>query len=284
MARTANLHPSPCSPRAPRRPPWGVVALLSLVLAGDTMWWVWYRPQEVTRVTDWAAYLLGMRCCECASRLSEEFYGWHDQERGTWRFGFDRLNPDDPPVLRVSWHGYRHRDGLWAKCVTSVGWNMTLHLMDRRVADEFSERFAESDALKMLAWIEKTDVPASCTSWDALRQAMQSVKPDVGVAASLVGQHWVWGRTPSTYFPLAIAHDTIMALLSAVWLGALAAVALRTRAWHREKVRRRGACCGSCGYELVGLPSPLCPECGRDNGQREAVAQGSRYTGPDASG
>ena len=41
---------------------------------------------------------------------------------------------------------------------------------------------------------------------------------------------------------------------------ALAAIAfLQTR--RREG---SGACCGYCGYDTTGLPSSVCPECGRD--------------------
>ena len=35
-----------------------------------------------------------------------------------------------------------------------------------------------------------------------------------------------------------------------------------------EMLKLRVGCCLGCGYDLRGLPSPICPECGR---VREAV-------------
>lgn len=34
--------------------------------------------------------------------------------------------------------------------------------------------------------------------------------------------------------------------------------------WRRLRPRRPEGCCAQCGYELVGLHNPRCPECGTD--------------------
>lgn len=33
-------------------------------------------------------------------------------------------------------------------------------------------------------------------------------------------------------------------------------------AWVAACLRRGRGCCGVCGYRLIGLPDPRCPECG----------------------
>lgn len=40
----------------------------------------------------------------------------------------------------------------------------------------------------------------------------------------------------------------------------------RVRAFLRRFAKIDATKCESCGYSLIGLPSPVCPECGHDNG------------------
>ncbi|MBX3321755.1 MAG: hypothetical protein KF757_02060 [Phycisphaeraceae bacterium] len=282
MAPSANPYTPPKLPRAPCRPRWGLVALLSLVLAGDTMWWVMMRPQDSTLIPDLASNLLGMRHCNCASRRSEVFFGWYDEQGDAWRFDFNGWVVDDPPWMRVRWSGYFGRSGLWGTCSTGM-WSMVAVGETQRLdRAEFMDLFDKAAAAEVLAWISATDTNDSGRSVVLMREAIEAGSRQGSPATTLATTHHIQGRTGNTYYPTTIAHDTIMGCLAATWLALGVLSVRRSSGWRREKIRRRRACCGSCGYELVGLPLPLCPECGRDNGRGEAIGRSGRYTGPDA--
>lgn len=58
---------------------------------------------------------------------------------------------------------------------------------------------------------------------------------------------------------LPIESDLALAIAGAVWTSAVATALCR---WGVQMAKRAsGACCHSCGYDVRGLTSPVCPQC-----------------------
>jgi len=74
--------------------------------------------------------------------------------------------------------------------------------------------------------------------------------------------HWPWGapgggnfRLPLLVLPVGFVADTLF------WGAAILTMLLTPRFVRRYRRRRDGLCL-ECGYNLTGLPSDRCPECG----------------------
>ncbi len=61
----------------------------------------------------------------------------------------------------------------------------------------------------------------------------------------------MWTRTDSISTPLAV-HVVVFAILPAIWF----------LKWNRRR-KLDPTACSSCGYDLTGNESGVCPECGR---------------------
>jgi len=67
----------------------------------------------------------------------------------------------------------------------------------------------------------------------------------------------IWGVLAIWDVPLAGSPWWIIAFVAAMgWLV--------HRSWNRAYAQAHGDRCVGCGYLLIGLPQPRCPECGRD--------------------
>jgi hypothetical protein len=62
-------------------------------------------------------------------------------------------------------------------------------------------------------------------------------------------------------WPAAATLGGLLCIGSLIWWPAYVIVGERRLA---RSLRPVGAICGACGYDLSGLPRPVCPECGRE--------------------
>lgn len=97
------------------------------------------------------------------------------------------------------------------------------------------------------------DIPLSDIS-----AALNSAKlPDLPPIIDGVQTRWA-------FFPLAILADTLLLTVVGLWIYSTSRVPCWPL-WHRltpAQRRRARGCCPNCNYNLEGLTTPTCPECG----------------------
>ena len=82
---------------------------------------------------------------------------------------------------------------------------------------------------------------------------------DAGCGASAIVMSVTAGTSLLVGIIGAIAPPFAILISTAVYVGLSIAVGVRTRT---RRDRASGGACPKCAYSLVGLPGPVCPECG----------------------
>ena len=154
--------------------------------------------------------------------------------------GFVECDLDDPNLALQVWINHRVRQrGLWAPTAQECDTTLVEQPMNGRLPTPSEHDKLRADYAR---WATRTyNLPPD--NWFVTAAQMPE-----GIL-----------RTPLT---TGYVHNAISTTAATCFLGSFAWISRRAADARRDR-RRAAGLCGDCGYELVGLPGFVCPECGK---------------------